>query len=153
MKLKNKKTGEIVEITIYKTDDSGFRDVFSSVEGEGSLTEFNEAWEDYEKPKDFWYIDDECGIMYDSTDPNLWNKKYAIEFMKQIGNHFETEEEAEKAVEKLKAWKRLRDKGFRFVEWQQHGITEDGVMDGAVYFEDVKNADRKDLDLLFGGEE
>ena len=49
MKLRNKKTGEIEEILIYKTDESGFRDVFSAVEGSDSLAEFNEAWEDYEE--------------------------------------------------------------------------------------------------------
>ena len=36
---------------------------------------------------------------------------------KEIGNYFETVEEAEQAVEKLKAWKRLRDKEFRFIGW------------------------------------
>ena len=66
---------------------------------------------------------------------------------------YSSAEEASDAYEKARAWKRLKGKGFRFVEWQQHGITEDRVMDGAVYFEDAKNVNRSDLDLLFGGEE
>lgn len=56
MKLRNKKTGEIVEIMIYKTDKSGYRDDFSEVKGEGSLAEFNEEWEDYEEPKKYKYV-------------------------------------------------------------------------------------------------
>lgn len=65
---------------------------------------------------------------------------------KAIGNYFKTEKEAEKAVEKLKALKRLKDNGFKFKAyqlqefnikfWLDHGYTKMG----------------DDLDLLFGGE-
>ena len=66
----------------------------------------------------------------------------------EIDNCFGTAEEAEKAVEKLKAWKRLKDKGFRF----------DNFVRDAIYFnldeEQIQNKSiLKDLDLLFGGEE
>ena len=37
----------------------------------------------------------------------------------EIGNCFQTEEEAEKAVEKLKAWKRLKDSGLKFKDWNK----------------------------------
>ena len=37
----------------------------------------------------------------------------------EIGNCFQTEEEAEKAVEKLKAWKRLKDSGLKFKGWNK----------------------------------
>lgn len=68
---------------------------------------------------------------------------------------YSTAEEAKKAVEKLKAWTRLEDKGFKFKYWtykmdepkiENHthfmivGVCEDG-------------ARFDDLDLLFGGEE
>lgn len=36
-----------------------------------------------------------------------------------IGNCFKTKEEAEKAVEKLKAWKRLKDSGLKFKDWNK----------------------------------
>lgn len=36
-----------------------------------------------------------------------------------IGNCFKTKEEAEKAVEKLKAWKRLKDSGLKFKGWNK----------------------------------
>ena len=50
-------------------------------------------------------------------------------------------------MEKLKAWERLRDKGFRF----------NNFVRDAIYFEISdkeieKDIVRKDLDLLFGGE-
>lgn len=61
---------------------------------------------------------------------------------------FETKEEAEKAMEKLKAWKRLKDKGFKF----------DNFVRNAIYYvlsdEEIEKDDvLEDLDLLFGGEE
>lgn len=111
-----------------------------------SLKELNELFEDYEEPKKHYEILAMGAVMEreDAEDEIFRNQG-----QREIGNYFDTREEAEKAVEKLRAWKRLKDKGFRFVEWQQHGITEDGVMDGAVYFEDAKNVNRSDLDLLF----
>ena len=161
MKLKNKKTGEIFDMNIktikYQNNPQGYpkHTLYNS------LAELNEEWEDYEEPKDFWYIDVECGVMRDSVDPGLQDKRYPIEFMKSIGNYFETKEEAEKAVEKLKAYKRLKDKGFKVIEWTA-GLGDDNykigeVMVGfdidGVYDGNVPDDTEKDLDLLFGGEE
>lgn len=75
-----------------------------------NLAELCEKWEDYEEPKVYYYISDfgairECEIGIFPEDE---------EDRKRIGNYFETKEEAEKALEKLKAWKRLKEKGFRF---------------------------------------
>ena len=73
----------------------------------------------------------------------------------EIGNYFDTREEAEKAVEKLKAWKRLKDKGFRFT-----GFTykDRGRMNELEIYcqlgeppDDIE--DMEDVRLLFGGEE
>jgi hypothetical protein len=76
---------------------------------------------------------------------------------KEIGNYFETKEEAEKAVEKLKAWKRLKDKQFKFYGWNKGSLLKslpNTIMfacdDTKIWsWEDI----RDDLDLLFGGEE
>ena len=60
--------------------------------------------------KDYWYINaigDVIRAVYITDD--LTRSLIAI------GNYFETPEEAEKAVEKLEAWKRLKDKGLYFV--------------------------------------
>lgn len=101
MRLRNKKTGEIVET------DRGYLSVpSSSYHTYHSLAELNEDWEDYEEPKDFWFIDDEggveCGVIEFEENLNL---------MQAIGNYFETKEEAELAIDKLKALKRLKDAG------------------------------------------
>ena len=131
MKLRNKKTGEIeTACPIYVQNCGEY----------SSLAELNEEWEDYEEPKEYWYI------RYDGCITITCGG--ADDDMKQIGNYFETKEEAEKAVEKLKAWKRLKDKGFKPV------ICKQGQY---LYFEACwgSNYDGKmnDLDLLFGGEE
>ena len=51
-------------------------------------------------------VDEWCDL---SIDRNRFN----------LGNCFQTEEEAEKAVEKLKAWKRLKDSGLKFKGWNK----------------------------------
>ena len=71
--------------------------------------------------------------------------------MRSIGNWFETEEEAKEAVEKLKAWKRLKDAGFEFCGWKGRFEEHPGCI--AYSFDDYYGGCAKDLDLLFGGEE
>ena len=145
MKLRNKKTGEIREI----------RDVLGGggYVNYNSLAELNEEWEDYEEPKKFWEID-RYGRVQESKEPTdsiinpYWKKRL------EIGNYFETKEEAEKAVEKLKAWKRLRDKGFIFTKLEFGKYTQKICFrfepkDIYPYSKETE----ADLDLLFGGEE
>ena len=154
MKLKNKKTGEVID---YYDGLLGDREVG----GYGSLAELTADWEDYEKPKEYWCIDWTGGInqIIVLDDTNVYEKN-----KKEIGNYFDTQEEAEKAVEKLKALKRLKDKGFRF-----EGIKQDytrffsqqkPMRIGRKYLQFNKAEDEEwlkenwgDLDLLFGGEE
>jgi hypothetical protein len=149
MKLRNKKTGEIIEtgMSFLRVPDRR-KTVYKSLE------ELNEEWEDYEEPKEYWYYD---------TTKNGIDKITHLEDKekdKEIGNYFETREEAEKAVEKLKAWKRLEDAGFKFI-----GKTLDYNADkhfGSVFFEisgDIIDTYgdviyfNDDFNLLFGGEE
>lgn len=151
MKLRNKKTGEIGYFCFANWDDP----VLIIMDKNGvqlakytSLAELNEGWEDYEDPKEYWCID--------WTEPGIYRTVYEDErddFNKEIGNYFETREEAEKAVEKLKAWKRLKDKGFRFdrVIDDVHCIRIEGGFhsDKPAWKLDVQ----PDLDFIFGGEE
>ena len=136
MKLRNKKTGEIVEATD-----------FNIMSDYNSLAEFNEEWEDVpEEPKEYWYIDYDGGILCSKPD-----KSSAEKMMISMGNHFESLEEAEKAVEKLKAWKRLKDNGFRFI-----GLGNDryGVKDIKYRIDPPTGFEENEgLHLLFGGEE
>lgn len=159
MKLRNKKTGEIGYLTAGRGVDHYVvaDDNWKSCGRYKSLAELNDEWEDApEEPKEYWVVDYlECGVdklTYDPGSPEI------DEFNKQIGNYFETEEEAERAVEKLKAWKRLKDKGFRFTGWD----TNEGIrgVDFEVpdsFFSEhnhscISDETRNDLDLLFWSE-
>lgn len=144
MKLRNKKTGEIREL------QEIMHEAFIQ-HNEKSLMNLNEDWEDYEEPKVIYYISWD-GMVLNSADRTGWQNA------KQIGNYFETKEEAEKAVEKLKAWKRLKDKGFKFEcagEYERlcgngFEIPITATMPPEAYLDPEVT---KDLDLLFGGEE
>ena len=112
------------------------------------VEKFKDEWVDF---KEFWHICSDgnvtlmqLGQYYDMT----------VDTYKRIGNYFETREEAEKAVEKLKALKRLKDKGFKFTGWEE-SPTED---DSDTIFFITKNRALDDetqdsLTLLFEGEE
>ena len=117
-----------------------------------TLSELLEKWEEIdEEPKKYWFIAGR-GVVEHALDTGDENDPFD-KGHKEMGNYFETEEEAEKVVEKLKAWKRLKDKGFRFA-----GYTDDS---GDLFscqvircrFDDFGKESRKDLDLLFGGED
>lgn len=152
MKLKNKKTGEIEEFEditrVFKF--IGDQNTYSS------LAEFIEEWEDYEEPKEHYWVIDEDGVLVCRTVGDFTNE----EMCKQIGNYFGTPEEAQKAVERLRVWKRLKDKGFRFIP-EFHRIEEGDDERGNIMFiacamnddKDFIYGDNKDLKLLFGGEE
>jgi len=150
MKLRNKKTGAIYSIE--DIDLGNNKDgIWLGMTRYKSLAELNEEWEDApEEPKEYWFIS--AGGQVDSFNEEYEDEE-ETEASKEIGNYFESKEEAEKAAEKLKAFKRLKDKGFSFNDWdwkyQNIGYNLDCT---AISEEDVIEAE-KDLDLLFGGEE
>lgn len=145
MKLRNKKTGEIVkfETTIYAdTEDRTYE--FNSI------AELNEEWEDCEEPNIRWYI---YGASPLEVDDENWNEEFINE-LKDTGNYFETKEETEKAIEKLKAWKRLKDAGVSFKpttighKWylEPHASPENRT------FKESQDL-YKDVMIFFGGED
>ena len=163
MRLKNKKTGEMGNLVLNINPNRESYSVLSTENGDtvcgnlvladyDSLAELNAVWEDApEEPKEWWYIDIHGPHKVTNNDEYYQQVKAAS---KLIGNYFETEEEAEKTVEKLKAFKRLKDKGFKFSEWEEGtknykviitGILPKGLLDD--------EQDNDDLGLLFGGEE
>lgn len=165
MKLRNKKTGEIKDVESLG-HESSLKDKYglqitlswdteyenlSECRTYNSLAELNEEWEDYEEPKEHWTIGHDGAIFKLSE----WEDQKDHE---EIGNYFETKEEAEKAVEKLKAFKRLKDKGFRFEPVDRYealcgngfNIPITATMPPEAYT-DVEVS--KDLDVCFGGEE
>ena len=134
MKLKNKKTGDIYvlnEFCLY--DDKGFaKRPFLK-----SLAELNAEWEDYEEPKGMQWVD-----VLGANDG-------------RVVIQYSNEEEAKKAVEKLKAWKRLKDKGFRF-DGYDVAHNSNGDLCGQLFYNAGKYCigdAEKDLDLLFSGED
>lgn len=97
MKLRNKKTGEIIEtdfdLSISIPDDEKLYgcDTYTQLKGYTSLAELNEEWEDYEEPKEYWFIrDDGSGVGYSPIGNSTVAKR-----RREIGNYFETKEEAE----------------------------------------------------------
>ena len=143
MKLKNKKTGEIIDVFPHK---------HSLLTQFNSLAELNEEWEDYEASKDYWYL---------NCDGDVIRAVYKSDDLKRsliaIGNYFETEEEAEQAVEKLKALKRLKDNGFRFTGINDDEDSQELINQCGILCETESNiyhlAKDEDFLLLFGGEE
>lgn len=109
----------------------------------------DEWFEEVEEPKEYWVIDIRDGAGYK---PYL-EEPSEMDF--EIGNYFETKKEAEKAVEKLKAWKRLKDKGLKFKGIIGHDETHFWFPNpNNIEFMFENRETRKDLNLLlFGGEE
>lgn len=147
-KLINRNTGQIV---VY---GEGIVDLKSL--GCKNVAEMLEAgWEDYKEPQVGYLIDpmeEDCV----SADDNGYEEA-DIERAKELGLWFETKEEAEKGVEKLKAWKRLKDAGCKIVGWD---YSDNVDLNGCKFNDDdfiiglsAGDIDEEDLDLLFGGED
>lgn len=149
MKLRNKKTGKIGWLYEHSLtqDIIIVYDVKGIVGKYASLAELDEEWEDApEEPKEYWFLSGRGEVKCIEDENTVFDKDH-----KSIGNYFESREEAEKAVEKLKAWKRLGNKGFRFTGYD----TNYGHHRASFVFEKEAWATETepDLDLLFGGEE
>lgn len=159
MKLQNKKTGEIG----YLYEHSLVQDIIIVYDVKGivgkynSLAELNKDWGDApEEPITYYYISD-FGAIREGDVGKFVEDEIA---RKEIGNYFESEEEAEKAVEKLKAWKRMKDKGFKFIGVRGIGKVIDfdipEPFNHVGFDEYVAGVGEKefynDLLLLFGGE-
>lgn len=151
MNLRNKKTGGKGYLYANKDANYNVLDADDKVLAVyPSLAELSEDWEDYEEPKKYWYIGDRGEIFPEIVENpgHIWHQA-----RKEIGNYFETEEEAEKAAEKLKAWKRLKDKGLELNHWKESPLRLKPscfVITGHI---DIDHEVRASLDLLFGDEE
>lgn len=155
MKLRNKKTGEIGNLKPYGGDEKIWVWIDNKSKPEyryNSLAELNEEWCDYEEPKEYWFID-EFGLVQKETEYYYEENKEAVHDKRiAVGNYFETKEEAEKAAEKLKAWKRLNDKGFDFVGCFKDNTINYEFVERPLDYDEAEEAEQ-DLAFLFGGEE
>ena len=126
MRLKNKKTGEIKEFALFDGNE---------LQGGVTLEILTKEWEDYEEPN---LIPDQIFLK---------GSRVCIDY--------KNAEAGRKALEKLKAWKRLKDKGFRFCSWF-YDIENQEIKIKAEFkeFEEViVGQKRQDLDLLFSQED
>lgn len=124
MKLRNKQTGEIVDLDYVgniKAQFGGISVIPNTAKLGGdeyiydSLEALTEEWEDAPVPKGYWYIrDDGSGVGFSPLGDSTVAHRRLI-----IGNRFESEEEAKAAEEKLKARTRLEEKGFRFKDFEE----------------------------------
>lgn len=159
MVLRNKKTGQEGNFIINK-------DHFECVDLDCvpfyfSISELLDEWEDY-TPKEptrwkpelgyKYYLSDSNGSIYDS----VWSNDYIDRSRIEIGNCFQTKEEAEKAVEKLKAWKRLKDSGLKFKDWNKSNYDRTFCINAEVEHDVVASEFFKDLrvalDMEIGNE-
>lgn len=142
MRLRNKRTGEIVD-NAYLFYGNGMR--------VHSLAEINKEWEDATvKDIKYYYCISTTGDVHELV--YYGELTQATKDKMAIGNYFETREEAEKAVEKLKAWKRLKDAGvsFKIVCVDHQALIKPTADDELVTFDKSKQI-MGDLELLFGG--
>ena len=90
MKLRNKKTGEIGELQITEKHCAvavGNGTASCGMEIYSSLAKLNQEWEDYEEPKEGWYLDSLGGPI-----KKVYGGDDFIQALEAIGNYFETEE-------------------------------------------------------------
>ena len=91
-----------------------------------------------------YYFLDSNSLIYES----FWSDDYIDRNRSKIGNCFQTKEEAERAVEKLKAWKRLKDSGLKFKGWNKSNYDRTFCIDAVIehdvvafeFFEDLRTA-------------
>lgn len=112
--------------------------------------------EDYEEPKKYWFIDAFGNIVQNEITKHCGDEytdmSNEYENQKSIGNYFETRKEAEVAVRKLKAWKRLKDKGFEFVGCFKDNTINFEFVAHPLSYDEAEEAEQ-DLAFIFGGEE
>lgn len=166
MKLRNKKTGEIKEVIVGgypvsgKTEiwecsemDANEEDGYKSLGTYTSLAELNEDCEDYEEPE-HW-----CITMYGGI-TRIKDNEEPVDYLKEIGNYFNSKEDAYAALEKLKAWKRLKDAEIYFVydaikEGSKHKLILRPECDKVKRMTTIAECKSlyKDVKFLFGGKE
>lgn len=157
MKLRNKKTGKIHEITEFVPlhDMAKKFVIYSKTEGHNyaykNLAELNEEWEDYKESKEAYFIT-EYGEVFPLNVYEDDNSVATVDEYKQIGNYFGSREEAEKAVKKLKAFANLRKRGLKFNGWDE---ADRGMVGEFAIYCDALELDgiERELEIVFGREE
>lgn len=97
-------------------------------------------WKPEENQK-YYYASSSSLVFHDfwSDTSNIDNGRF------EIGNCFQTKEEAERVVEKLKAWKRLKDSGLKFKGWNKSNYDRTFCINAEVGHDVVASEFFKDL--------
>ena len=147
MKLRNKRTGEIGIINYFDNQSIVIYPIDENWNAKGdkkyvyhSIAELNEEWEDYEEPKGCWIINTLGIVEY-----THFRNGAEPELLKEFGNYFETKEEAEKAVEKLKALTEAKKDGLKIKGYYYNH-------EDLVILADIGKCNKLTLDTLFGKE-
>lgn len=145
MRLRNKRTGEIpekIESITYIHWSGKIMMVYINSDGKrirkyyDSFEDFSGEWEDYE-PK---------GSALDLMILTLTN------FIENEPDEDKVDlDDCKQLLEKLKAWQRLKDKGFRFTGFSGGRAIIEFTFDD--YYTGEPSSAFDDLDLLFGGKE
>ena len=170
MKLRTKfqdedfEVGEVVDVDITTMPDGRIK--ARSRAGCGGLRTFfyntkagfDADWEDVpEETKTYFYISTD-GYISESSGSDFI---LAIN-RKEFGNHFETEEQAKLALDKIKAWQEIKKDLDGELHWQTEGggrfsIWGHFISSGLLRDEAILDNHREDLDILLknreGGEE
>lgn len=151
--------GEVVDVTIRNLPDNKLELKGEAAKG-GIITFYYETlqdlydnWEDYKELKQAYYITAWGDVSPYAKDIK---KSFNVDRKVMIGNYFESKEEAEEAVEKLKALKRLQITSdacsYRLAGTNEgRGGIESFVYEIHIDFETMP--DKSDMDKLFGCEE
>lgn len=130
-KLRNKKTGEIGYLIVSKGSEyyTVTNDNWENCGEYDSLADLNEYWEDYEEPK------------------GIQNVELSGVVSSKVNIYYSTKEEAEKAVEKLKIFNKLKQKGFVFSGWY---YSTEGQLVILADNNEFSETEPEDLTKLFG---
>lgn len=146
--------GEVVEANVYYGGSGRIKVIAEPAKG-GMITFYfetlkgmNEMFEDATEEPEEWYINE-----YNEPEKVGFGSPIDdIESLREIGFLFKTEKETELAIRKCKAWKRLRDKGFRFKCWYGGSKNIDWEITSLENETYIPRQICDDLDLLFSQE-
>lgn len=140
MKLRNRKTGEIIEFDAILPVKDVVGDSVAHLEY-NSLAEFEREWEDYEEEEKEYYTLNSSGQIWTTE---CFDEE-SIKNMKSVGNYFSSREEAELAIRKLKALTEAKKDGLKIKGYYYNH-------EDLVILADIGKCNKLTLDTLFGKE-
>lgn len=151
------KLGEVVEVDIATMPDGRIKVQAVAKTGGvhtffyNNLKTFANDWEDYEEPKEYWYIN-----AMGHVNPYQALSEEVIQDLARIGNRFNSIYEAGLAVEKMRALKKLKDHNLKIERGERVFVNDDDnsvVGQSLSLVIDTYSEIEEDLNILLGDEE